>query len=178
MKNLPLLLLALLARAAAVDEEQPTCQSALGVSCATALNATLAAVRPSCAAALEDYAANYESTANQLARYASADFLTFIALYVEFALDPAKNIETLAFEMQGHVDDLGDPAACGTIAGFRYFVVTAGGGHPMLGACLPAACSAGDVRAALAAVPLVGTLSHVDVFTASWNPESAPHPLT
>ena len=159
MKNLPLLLLALLARAAAVDEEQPTCQSALGVSCATALNATLAAVRPSCAAALEDYAENYESTANQLARYASADFLTFIALYVEFALDPAKNIETLAFEMQGHVDDLGDPAACGTIAGFRYFVVTAGGGHPMLGACLPAACSAGDVRAALTAVPLVGTLT-------------------
>ncbi|KAH8090106.1 transferase [Aureococcus anophagefferens] len=155
MKHLPLLLLALLARAAAVDDEQPTqptCQSALGVSCTTALNATLAAVRPSCAAALEDYAENFESTANQLARYASADFLTFIALYVEFALDPVKNIQTLLFEMQGHVDDLGDPAACGTIAGFRYFVLDGAGVAVIVAACLLVAlaltATAADVVAA------------------------------
>jgi len=102
-----------------------------------------------CVTALEDYFVNIGQPINQLARFASANYVVLGEAVFAAAKDPTLIGGLASAAAMGKVTDMGDAATCTDLPGFRYFVASTKSNSPALGLCLPKECSARDLEGLL-----------------------------
>jgi len=111
--------------------------------------AARAPTNDSCVAALEAFAEAWSNPTNQLARFASANYVVLAEVIAEAVADPSVAGALGAAVASGYITDFGDASTCQSLPGFRYYVATTPSNSPALGLCLPKACSAKDLEGLL-----------------------------